>query len=146
MKDNEPKTQRTWRATEPNSQNSNHYIHGVSQSRRSEQWDARMGCEYAVISRQAHVGKQYYRQRGCRSITFWIDGTSPSSCTARRTAEWSIEEHYRHVRCSRGNKHEGVADWPQNTNKVRLTTKTMIEETPQLEDIRNRRRSGMSDS
>ena len=47
---------------------------------------------------------------------------------------------------SRGNKHEGSADWPQNTNKVRLTTKTMIEETPQLEDIRNRRRCGMSDS
>ena len=47
---------------------------------------------------------------------------------------------------SRGNKHEGAADWPQNTNKVRLTTKTMIEETPQLEDIRTRRRSGMSDS
>ena len=47
---------------------------------------------------------------------------------------------------SRGNKHEGAADWPQNTNKVRLTTKTMIEETPQLEDIRSRRRSGMSDS
>ena len=47
---------------------------------------------------------------------------------------------------SRGNKHEGGADWPQNTNKVRLTTKTMIEETPQLEDIRTRRRSGMSDS
>ena len=39
---------------------------------------------------------------------------------------------------SRGNKHGGSADWPQNTNKVRLTTKTMIEETPQLEDIRNR--------
>ena len=47
---------------------------------------------------------------------------------------------------SRGNKHEGGADWPQNTNKVRLTTKTMIEEKPQLEDIRTRRRSGMSDS
>ena len=47
---------------------------------------------------------------------------------------------------SRGNKHEGGADWPQNTNKVKLTTKTTIEETPQLEDIRNRRRSGMSDS
>ena len=46
----------------------------------------------------------------------------------------------------RGNKHEGSADWPQNTNEVRLTTKTMVEETPQLEDIRNRRRSGMSDS
>ena len=46
----------------------------------------------------------------------------------------------------RGNKHEGSADWPQNTNKVRLTTKSMVEETPQLEDIRNRRRSGMSDS
>ena len=42
---------------------------------------------------------------------------------------------------SRGNKHEGGADWPQNTNKVRLTTKTMIEKRPQLEDIRNRRRS-----
>ena len=47
---------------------------------------------------------------------------------------------------NRGNKHEGSAEWPQNTNKVRLTTKTMIEETPQLEDIRCRRRSGMSDS
>ena len=47
---------------------------------------------------------------------------------------------------SRGSKHEGSADWPQNMNKMRFTKKTMIEETPQLEDIRCRRRSGMSDS
>ena len=59
-----------------------------------------MGCKYAVINRQTHVGKQCYRHRGCRSITSWIDGTSPSSCTARRTAEWSIEQHCRHVRCN----------------------------------------------
>ena len=47
---------------------------------------------------------------------------------------------------SRGSKHEGSADWPQNMSKMRLTKKTMIEETPQLEDVRCRRRSGMSDS
>ena len=29
---------------------------------------------------------------------------------------------------NRGSKHEGSADWPQNTNKVRLTTKTICEE------------------
>ena len=43
----------------------------------------------------------------------------------------------------RGSKHEGSADWPQDTNKVRLTTKTMTGETPQLEDTKGRRR-GMS--
>ena len=34
-----------------------HYIHGVSQSRRAEQWDARMGGEYSVINRQAQCWK-----------------------------------------------------------------------------------------
>ena len=47
---------------------------------------------------------------------------------------------------SRGSKHEGSANWPENTKKVRLTTKAMIEETPQLEDTRGRRRGGRSDS
>ena len=92
-----------------------HYIHGVSQSRRAEQRDARMGDEYSVINRQAHDGKQYYRQRGSRSITSWIDGTSPSSCTSRRTAEWSIEQHYRHVRRSE--------PWEQARRRCRLATK-----------------------
>ena len=115
-----------------------HYIYGFRKGRRAEQRDVR------IKNRQTHVGKQHYRQRGCCSVTSRVDGTSPSSCTSGRTTEWSIEQHYRHVRyvTSRGNKHELAT----NTNKVRLTTKTMIEETPQLEDIRNRRRSGMSDS
>ena len=47
---------------------------------------------------------------------------------------------------NRGSKHEGRADWPQNTNKVRLTTKTMTEETPQLEDTKGRRRGVSSDT
>ena len=47
---------------------------------------------------------------------------------------------------NRGSKHESSADWPQNTNKVRLTTKTMTEETPQLEDTKGRRRGMSSDS
>ena len=47
---------------------------------------------------------------------------------------------------NRGSKHEGSADWPQNTNKVRLTTKTMAEGTPQLEDTKGRRRGMSSDS
>ena len=47
---------------------------------------------------------------------------------------------------NRGSKHEGSADWPQNTNKVRLTTKAMTEETPQLEDTKGRRRRLSSDS
>ena len=42
---------------------------------------------------------------------------------------------------NRGSKHESSADWPQNTDKVRLTTKTMAEEeTPQLEETKGRRR------
>ena len=47
---------------------------------------------------------------------------------------------------NRGSKHEGSADWPQNTNKVRLTTKTMTEETPQLDDTKGRQRRMSSDS
>ena len=48
----------------PNSQNSNH----SSLHPRGSQWDAGMGGEYSVINRQTRVGKQYDRQRGCRSI------------------------------------------------------------------------------
>ena len=87
-----------------------------------------MGCEYAVINRQTHVGKQYYRQRGCRSITSWIDGTSPSSCTDRRTAEWSIEQHYRHVRCNE--------PWEQARKVCRLATKHEQSETHNENDDR----------
>ena len=88
---------------------------GFRRAGRAEQWDARMGGECSVINRQTHVGKQYYRQRGCRSINSWIDGTSPSSCTSRRTAECSIEQHKRHVRCSE--------PWEQARRRCRLATK-----------------------
>ena len=97
------------------------YIHGFSQSRRAVQHDARMGDVYSVINRQAHDGKQHYRQRGSRSITSWIDGTSPSSCTSRRTAEWSIEQHHRHVRRSE--------PWEQTRGSCRLASKHEQSET-----------------
>ena len=58
-----------------------------------------MGCKHSVINRQTPVGKQHYRQRGRCTITSRFDGTSPSSCTTRRTAEWSVGQRYRHVRC-----------------------------------------------
>ena len=115
-----------------------HYIQGGSQSRRAEQWDARMGGEYSVINRQTHVGKQYYRQRGCRSITSWIDGTGPSSCTARRTAGWSIEQHYRRVRCNE--------PWEQARRMCRLVTKHEQSETHnENDDRRNAATRGYQD-
>ena len=68
------------------------------------------------------------RQRGCRSITSRVDGTNPSSCTSRRTAEWSIEQHYRHVRCSE--------PWEQARRMCRLATKHEQSETHNENDGR----------
>ena len=87
-----------------------------------------MGCKHAVINRQTHVGKQHYRQRGCCSITSRVDGTSPSSCTSRRTTEWSIEQHYRHVRCNE--------PWEQARKERRLATKHEQSETHNENDDR----------
>ena len=46
---------------------------------------------------------------------------------------------------TRGSKHEGGVDWPQNTNKVRLTTYTTAEEAP-TRRCKGRRRGGSRDS
>ena len=87
-----------------------------------------MGCKHAVINCQTHVGKQHYRQRGCCSITSRVDGTSPSFCTARRTAERSIEQHYRHVRCNEPRE--------QARGECRLATKHEQSETHNENDDR----------
>ena len=81
---------------------------------------------------------KYYRQRGSRSITSWINGTSPSSCTSRRTEEWSIEQHHRHVRRSE--------PWEQARRRCRLATKHEQSETyNENDDRRNAATRGYQD-
>ena len=141
--------ERTLRITKLNLRNWSHsLLHlRVSQGRWTEQRDARVACKHSVVNRQTRAGEQQYRQR--RSCTIPSRASVPSASAyppdALRSGMVDIATDMCDV-SNRGSKHEGCADWPQNTNKVRLTTNTMTEETPQLEDTKGRRRGTSSDS
>ena len=93
-----------------------------------------LSLSLSLFDRQAHEGERQRRHRGSGTILAQAagSGTLDSSIDMTDVA-------------SRGRKHEGGPDWPQNTNKVRYTTKTLVEEAPQLEDPKGRRRGGPSD-
>ena len=137
------KRQRTLRVTEPNSQNSNHFsLHLQSFAKQTSRTTE---CPNGLKARCHQSPNTCWK--GAISTEIGLMVRAPPPCTTRRTTEWSIEQHYRHVRC--------VEPREQARRERRLAPKheqsethneTMIEETPQLEDIKNRRRNGMSDS
>ena len=111
------------------------FICGVSQGRWTGQRDASVACKHSIINRRTRAGEQQYRQR--RSCSIPSRTANPNTSTippdTQRSGTMDITVDMCDV-SNRGSKHTGSADWPQNTNKVRLTTKTMTEETPQLEE------------
>ena len=117
------------------------FICGVSQGRWTGQWDARVaGKHLSSIAKHVQENSNIDRDAVAQSLLCLLVPAPPPippdalrSGTPNNTADMCNVSN-------RGSKHEGSADWPQHTNKVRLTTKTMTEETPQLEDTKGCRR------
>ena len=107
------------------------------------QWDAGVASKHSIINRQTRARE---RDAVAQSLLgLLVPAPPPIPPDALRSGTLDNNTDMCDM-SNRGGKHEGSADWPQNTNKVRLTKKTVTEETPQLEDTKGRRRGVSSDS
>ena len=129
--------QRTLRVTRLNLRNSSHsLLHLRGFARQMDQtMEYQSGSQTLLSSIAKHVQESGNIDRGAVAQSRSVRPAPPP----RRCGTLDNYTDMCDV-TTRGSKHEGGVDWPPNTNKVRFTTMTMLEETPQLEDTKGRRR------